>query len=93
MGIPARPQPFDPPVEAATVWAIPREGIPDLAAILYAQIMWGKEPHPSQVRESEYAGWESVRPRWEAATAALLDVLEASGHIAFSPAPQQEEGK
>lgn len=82
---PDKPQPFSPPVLAACVWEIPREGIPDLASSLYAMVTWGREPHPSQVSEGELGHWENVRPRWEAATESLLDMLEDVGHVVLTP--------
>ena len=80
-----KPQPFFPPVDEARVWVIPREGIPDLASALYAQVTWGREPHASQVSELQLKAWESVRARWEAATESLLDMLEDVGHVVLTP--------
>lgn len=81
MSAPEKPQPFDPPVPSASVWAIPREGIGEIAAMLYAQVTWGREPHQSQVSENEMRAWESVRLRWERATANVLATLQDVGHV------------
>lgn len=81
---PATPQPFVPPVEAVAVWEIPRDGVSELAAMLYAYITWGHEPHPSQVGAASLAGFESVRARWEAGTLKLLETLERVGHVSLT---------
>jgi hypothetical protein len=86
-----KPQPFDPPVAEARVWEIPREGIPELASILYAYVTWGRDPHPSQVSEAYQKGWHSVRARWEFATTELLEMLERIGHVQLVSDKQSED--
>ena len=86
-----KPQPFYPPVDEARVWVIPREGIPELASMFYAQVMWGRDPHPSQVSELQLQAWESVRARWELATESMFDTLERIGHVVVSGAIAREQ--
>lgn len=79
-----KPQPFSPPVEEVRVWAVPRDAAEELCAILYAYITWGKDKHPSQVSETEYKAWDSVKERWRAGTQKLLDMLADVGHIEWA---------
>lgn len=81
MSEPRRPQPFHPPVAHAPAWIVPRDGIGELAAIMYEQVRWGREPHPSQVSEAEMAEWESVRAQWEEAMLRFLGTLDEIGHL------------
>lgn len=76
-----KPQPFDPPVPSASVWVIPRDAIPDIASMFYEQVMWGREPHHSQVSQTDMRAWESVRARWERATERVLARLQDVGHV------------
>ena len=76
-----KPQPFDPPVPSASVWVIPREAIPEIAVMFYEQVMWGREPHSSQVSPTDMRAWESVRDRWERATERVLSTLQNVGHV------------
>lgn len=84
---PAKPQPYDPPCAAAAVWALPEDAdcIGSLASYFYAQVTWGREPHPSQVSAAQMEMWKQVRPQWEAATLNFLRMLDSVGHIAIEP--------
>lgn len=82
-----KPQPFHPPVREARVWCIPEGAAEELAALLYAQITWGGEPHHSQVSEAGQAAWRSVRERWVVGTQKFLETLEKVGHVEFEDKP------
>lgn len=81
MAFPSKPQPFSPPVRAATVWMVPKGAHEDLAAFLYADVMWGGEPHHSQVSDAQMAEWVKAAPQWVAGVDKFLGLLEKVGHI------------
>ncbi len=82
-----KPQPFFPPVREARVWCVPEGAAEELAAVLYAQVTWGHEPHHSQVSDASLKAWESVKPRWVAGTQKLLELLADVGHLEFEAQP------
>lgn len=90
---PAKSQPYEPPAPAAAVWAIPVEAdmIDSLASYFYAQVTWGREPHPSQVSAAEYEHWKGVSEVWKKATLNFLTMLDRVGHVALDPPPRPSQ--